>query len=135
MGCDVGCSVVGCDVGWCSVCSVVGCSVCSVVGCSVCGVVWWSVLCGVVWLNVELQSAVPSSPYPCCVHSLAMGHVCTAMCTGHLHFSRLGHGSTECGAKTHCLVHVVCSICNIQVHRVVCMRFTCTYTVAALYMW
>ena len=96
-----------------------------------CGVVE-CVLCGVVWLNVELQSAVPSSPYPCCVHSLAMGHVCTAMCTDHHHFSRLGHGSTKWVGRTHCLVHVVCSICNIQVHRVVCMRFTCTYTVAAL---
>ena len=55
-----------------------------------------------------------------------MGHVCTAMCTDHLHFSRLGHGSTDWGAKAHCQVHVLCSICNIQVHRVVCMRFTCT---------
>ena len=91
---------------------MVQCVECGVVQC-----VWY----GVVWLDVELQYAVPSSPYPCCVHSLAMGHVCTAMCTGHLHFSRLGHGSTEWGAKAHCLVHVLCSICNIQVHRVVCM--------------
>ena len=51
-----------------------------------------------------------------------MGHVCTAMCTDHLlHFSRLGHGSTEWVVRTHCLAHVSCSICNIQVHRVVCM--------------
>ena len=71
-GCDVGCSVVECDVWW--------------------GGVWSSV----VWLVLSSSMLFRPVRIPCCcVLSSATGHLCTAMCTDHLHFRRQGHGSPE----------------------------------------